>query len=98
MTNVAVIWVVEPMDTLLTDTPVPFRLTMAPAANPLPVMVTGTIAPGAPGVGVTEVIAMSGAVTEKAPASVPVPPFGFFTVRSLAPIAAPAATVRVAVI
>src|SRR5215831_16263192 len=41
---------------------------------------------------------MTGAVTEKAPASLPVPPFGFVTVRSRAPIAAPAATVRVAVI
>src|SRR5262249_51892573 len=96
--SVAVSCVAELTDTLLADTPVPLRLTEVPAATRLPVMVTGTVAPGTPWLGVTDVIAIAGAVTEKAPGSVPFPPFGFVTVRSRVPIAAPAATVRVAVI
>ena len=48
MPSVAVICVADPSNTLLTVTPVPLTLTLAPATKPEPVIVTGTEAPCAP--------------------------------------------------
>src|SRR5262249_4316903 len=73
-------------------------LNVAPATKPAPVIITGTAALGTPWLAVTEVIAMVGAVTEKAPASVPFPPSGFVTVTFRASAAALLARVSVAVI
>jgi hypothetical protein len=46
--SVAVIWVAEITVTFDAVTPVPLRLTVAPWRNPVPPMVTGTVAPCAP--------------------------------------------------
>ena len=46
--SVAVSCAADPTLTSLDVTPVPLTLTVAPAANPLPLIVTGTAVPGAP--------------------------------------------------
>gem|GEM_PF-4809840 len=45
--SVAVSCVADPTDTVLAVTPDPLRLTVAPVAKPVPMIVTGTAAPGA---------------------------------------------------
>jgi hypothetical protein len=46
--NVAVSWVADTMVTLLPVTPAPLTLTVAPAANPDPLIVTGSAVPVVP--------------------------------------------------
>ena len=48
MESVAVSCVAEPTATFVTPMPAPLRLTVAPAANPEPLIVTGTVAPCPP--------------------------------------------------
>ena len=48
MPSVAVSCVAEPTATFVTPMPAPLRLTVAPAANPEPLIVTGTVAPCPP--------------------------------------------------
>jgi len=52
--SVAAIWVAEITVTFDSVTPVPLRLTVAPARNPVPVIVTGTVAPCVPWFGAIE--------------------------------------------
>jgi hypothetical protein len=52
--NVAVSWVADPAIALLRVTPAPLALTVAPATNPDPMIVTGTAVPGVPRFGDTE--------------------------------------------
>ncbi|MDO8479284.1 MAG: hypothetical protein Q7W02_24460 [Candidatus Rokubacteria bacterium] len=94
--SVAVSCVADTIATLLTVTPTPLTLTVTPAANPDPLIVTGTVAPAAPCVGATELTVM-GATTVKPPVSVPPTPPVFATVTLRVPSAVPLAIVSVAV-
>ena len=95
--SVAVSCVADPTDTMLTVTPVPLRATVAPTANPVPLIVTGTAAPGVPWFGDTEVTVTAAPVTVNPPTSVPLPPLELVTVTSRAPAVAVAEIVSVAV-
>jgi len=72
-------------------------LSVAPAIDPDPLLVTGTVAPAAPWLGVTELTVTDAAVTVKPPASAPLLPSRFVTVTFRAANAAPLAIVSVAV-
>src|SRR5262245_26092979 len=96
MVKVAVIWVAEPTEMLLTATPGPLTVTEAPAAKPVPWIVTGTAVPAVALLGVSEVM-LTADTTVNAPDRVAVPPPGFVTVTARDPVAVPAAIVRVAV-
>src|SRR5215467_14455217 len=72
-------------------------LSVAPAIDPDPLLVTDTVAPAAPWLGVAELTVTDAAVTVNPRASAPLLPSGFVTVTFRAASAAPLAIVSVAV-
>src|SRR5262245_20158799 len=85
MVKVAVIWVDEATATFDAVTPLPFTLTDAPAANPVPVIVTGTTAPCAPRFGATEVTVTEAVMVKVRAPDVPPPGAGLTTVTGTEP-------------
>ena len=85
MVKVAVIWVDEATATFDAVTPLPFTLTDAPAANPVPVIVTGTTAPCAPRFGATEVTVTGAVMVKVRVPDVPPPGAGLTTVTEAEP-------------
>jgi hypothetical protein len=96
MVSVAVIWVALTTARLPTVMPLLLTINAAPATKLEPVKVTGTLAPGTPLAGLTDVSTGAGGFTVNT-AALLVPPL-VVTVRFAAPVAAVAATVSVAVI
>lgn len=74
MTNVAVIWVVLAMITLLIETPRVPTITVAPAAKFVPVSVTFTLVPADPELGLIDVIVGAAGLIVKVTGAVGVPP------------------------